>query len=160
LKSVILIGLTILIIGATQFIDFSKEKIDKNSGIYSIAIHGGAGTISKDLPDSVIKEYIQSLTDALKIGQNILESGGSSLDAVEQVVKFLEDDPKFNAGRGAVFTSEGLHELDASIMSGKDLSSGAVASVKGVKKSHFTCKISYGKNPSRFINGERGRRVR
>jgi L-asparaginase / beta-aspartyl-peptidase len=125
----------------------------ENSGIYSIAIHGGAGTISKDLPDSVIKEYIQSLTDALKIGQNILESGGSSLDAVEQVVRFLEDDPKFNAGRGAVFTSEGLHELDASIMSGKDLSSGAVASVKGVKNPISLARLVMEKTPHVLLMG-------
>jgi beta-aspartyl-peptidase (threonine type) len=73
------------------------------------------------------------LQTALKIGEEILSSGGSSLDAVEKVIRYLEDNPDFNAGRGAVLTSEGKAELDASIMDGKDLSCGAVSNVKTVK---------------------------
>jgi len=69
----------------------------------------------------------------LNIGKNILESGGTSIDAVEKVINYLENNILFNAGKGAVFTSEGKHELDASIMQGKDLSSGAVAGVTIIK---------------------------
>jgi len=99
---------------------------------YTIVIHGGAGTISESLPDSVKNEYYKSLSDALKIGKEILANGGTSLDAVEKVLNFLEDDPKFNAGIGSVYTSEGTHEMDASIMDGRDLSCGAVAGVKHI----------------------------
>ncbi len=87
----------------------------------------------------------------MKIGKEILANGGSSLDAVEQVVRFLEDDSLFNAGRGAVFTSEGKNELDASIMDGRDLSSGAVAGVTIIKNPISISKISNGKNSSCFI---------
>lgn len=117
------------------FIQFSQHSFSQTSSAekYTIVIHGGVGTISKDMPDSIKNEYLKSLSLALNIGKNILESGGTSLDAVEQTVRFLEDDPKFNAGRGAVYTSEGTFELDASIMDGRDLSCGAVAGVKTVK---------------------------
>lgn len=111
----------------------SKTAASKEKNKYTIVLHGGAGTISKSLPDSIKEGYIESLKIALQIGKNILENGGTSLDAVESVVKYLEDDEKFNAGKGAVYTSEGTHELDASIMNGKDLSSGAVTVVKHVK---------------------------
>jgi len=70
---------------------------------------------------------------ALTLGRDVLAKGGSSLDAVEQVIRLLEDDPLFNAGRGAVLNAKGEHELDASIMDGRDLSCGAVASVRTVK---------------------------
>jgi L-asparaginase / beta-aspartyl-peptidase len=100
---------------------------------YAIAIHGGAGVISKDLPADVRDGYLSSLEAALTIGRDHLESGGSSLDAVEMVVQFLEEDPRFNAGRGAVYTNEARHELDASIMDGSTLSAGAVAGVTTVK---------------------------
>ena len=100
---------------------------------FVIVLHGGVGTIDKAMPDSIKQDYLKSLSEALTIGKTILQNGGTSLDAVEQVVRFLEDDPKFNAGKGATYTSDGTHELDASIMYGKDLSCGAVASVKSIK---------------------------
>jgi beta-aspartyl-peptidase (threonine type) len=101
----------------------------KNKGIYTIAIHGGAGTIDKSMPDSIRQAYLNSLSEALRIGRDILESGGTSLDAVENVLKYFETDPKFNAGIGSVYTADGTHEMDASIMDGRDLSCGAVAGV-------------------------------
>ena len=100
---------------------------------YAIAIHGGAGPSSKQASDEANRNRIASMREALEIGKKILESGGSSLDAVEAVVVYLEDNPKFNAGKGAVFTSAGTHELDASIMDGRDKSCGAVAGVTTVK---------------------------
>ena len=100
---------------------------------WALAIHGGAGVISKDEYEPVKQEYLDSLTDALKLGASLLEAGGTSLDAVEQVVTLLEDDPRFNAGKGAVFNREGHNELDASIMSGETLRCGAVAAVRTVK---------------------------
>ena len=100
---------------------------------YAIAIHGGAGPSSKQASDEANRNRIDSMREALQIGVKILESGGSSLDAVESVVVYLEDNPKYNAGKGAVFTSAGNHELDASIMDGRDKSCGAVAGVTTVK---------------------------
>ncbi len=99
---------------------------------YAIVIHGGAGTIDPSIPDSVKRAYIDGLTRALTIGRDILADGGTSLDAVEKVLNYFETDPKFNAGIGAVYTADGSHELDASIMDGRDLSCGAVAAVKHV----------------------------
>lgn len=110
---------------ANQTLTFAQT----NSGKYTIVIHGGAGSFPENAPDSLKQAYLNSLAEALSIGKNILENGGSSLDAVEKVINYLEDNPLFNSGRGAVFTSEGKHELDASIMFGKDLSTGAVAGV-------------------------------
>jgi len=103
------------------------------NGKYTILIHGGAGYFPKDSDEELKQQYINALTEALNIGRNILASGGTSIDAVEKVINYLEDNILFNAGRGAVFTSDGRHELDASIMQGKDLSSGAVAGVTIIK---------------------------
>ena len=116
----------------TAFTIFAYSQEVKGAK-YVIVIHGGAGTFDKSFNDSLKKEYLNSLGEALSIGKKILENGGKSIDAVEKVVNFLENDPKFNAGKGAVFTSAGTHELDASIMNGKDLSCGAVAGVKHIK---------------------------
>lgn len=100
---------------------------------WSIAIHGGAGTISKGIPPEREAQYRLSLEGALREGARVLAAGGEALDAVEAVVKLLEDDPLFNAGKGAVFTNAGTHELDACIMDGRDLSCGAVAAVRTVR---------------------------
>jgi len=87
----------------------------------------------ENFTEEQIDEYQQELSKALSIGVEILKSGGSSTDAVEQVVRYLEDCPLFNAGKGAVFTHEGRNELDASIMDGSTLKAGAVAGVTDVK---------------------------
>ncbi len=100
---------------------------------YAIAIHGGAGDDAAKLPLEERQAREATLRKALEIGVGVLKQGGASLDAVEQVVRFLEDDPHFNAGRGAVFNTEGGHELDASIMEGRRKACGAVAGVRTVK---------------------------
>jgi len=100
---------------------------------YSIVIHGGAGSSAQDLGPQYTQEIVQSLTAALKIGRQSLEDGESSLDAVEKVIRYMEDNPTFNAGRGAVFNSAGGHELDSSIMDGRDRACGAVAGVTTIK---------------------------
>jgi beta-aspartyl-peptidase (threonine type) len=134
MKSIIFAALTIGVIIAVQFIDMSEGKNSKyKQGTYTIVIHGGAGTIDPSLPDSVRNEYLHSLKEALSVGKTILEKGGTAMDACESVVEYFENDPKFNAGKGAVYTSEGTHELDASVMDGSNLSCGAVAGVKTVK---------------------------
>lgn len=101
---------------------------------YAIAIHGGAGTIlqSTMTPEKELA-YKNGLQDAIEAGESILKSGGSAFDAVETAIIQLENNPLFNAGKGAVFTNTGTHEMDASIMNGKDLMAGAIAGVQGVK---------------------------
>ena len=97
---------------------------------WSLGVHGGAGVIDRgDLTAQKEALYRAGLNDALSAGANILRSGGSSLDAVEAAVRVLEDNPLFNAGKGAVFNAEGRNELDASIMDGRTRMAGAVASV-------------------------------
>lgn len=100
----------------------------------AIAVHGGAGTISKKNVTPETEAAIrEKLTEALQQGYTILESGGTSLDAVETAVRILEDSPLFNAGKGAVFTNAGTHELDAAIMDGATLKAGAVAAVRHIR---------------------------
>jgi L-asparaginase / beta-aspartyl-peptidase len=100
---------------------------------WAIAIHGGAGTISHGDSPERAREYEAGLRRALDAGREALESGASALDTAERVVRILEDDPLFNAGKGAVYTEKGTHELDASIMDGRTLACGAVAGVTTVK---------------------------
>jgi beta-aspartyl-peptidase (threonine type) len=102
--------------------------------IYALAIHGGAGTIAAErMTASREKAYREALERALRSGHAILQDGGSALDAVQAAVQVLEDTPMFNAGRGAVFNADGQHEMDASLMNGRDLRAGAVAGVQNVK---------------------------
>jgi beta-aspartyl-peptidase (threonine type) len=99
-----------------------------------IAIHGGAGTITRNsLSAEDEARYHQALAGIVAAGQAVLNAGGSALEAVTEAVRLLEDCPLFNAGHGAVYTSEGKHELDASVMNGADLSAGAVACVTNVR---------------------------
>lgn len=100
---------------------------------YALAIHGGAGTILKSTmtPEKELA-YTNALRDALNAGEAVLKKGGASFDAVEMAIRSLEDNPLFNAARGAVFTNTGKHEMDASIMDGSDLSAGAVAGVSNI----------------------------
>ena len=97
-------------------------------------MHGGAGTIKRsNMTPEREREYRTGLERALRAGYEILKRGGSSLDATEVAVRVLEDDPHFNAGKGAVFTSAGTNELDAAIMDGKTLRAGAGAAIKRIK---------------------------
>ncbi|MDH3588592.1 MAG: isoaspartyl peptidase/L-asparaginase [Gammaproteobacteria bacterium] len=103
-------------------------------GIYGLAIHGGAGTLTREnLPAETEAAIRETLNDALYAGHRLLAGGGDSLSAVIAAVTVLEDSPLFNAGKGAVYTWEATHELDASLMDGRDLSAGAVASVRNVR---------------------------
>lgn len=99
-----------------------------------IVIHGGAGTINKaQMSASQQQAYETALTAAIEQGYAVLQQGGSSLDAVTRAVIVLEDSPLFNAGKGAVYTFDESHELDASIMQGQDRNAGAVAGVTTIK---------------------------
>lgn len=102
----------------------------KASGHWAIVVHGGAGDIDRaKLGKAGDDAYRASLAKVVQAGAAVLDRGGSSLDAVEAAIRMLEDDPLFNAARGAVFTSAGKTELDAAIMDGATLRAGAVADV-------------------------------
>ena len=95
-----------------------------------LVVHGGAGTITrKSMSPETEQQYRAALEQALRAGHAVLAKGGSSLDAVEAAIRTMEDNPLFNAGKGAVFTHEGRNELDASIMDGKSKAAGAIAGV-------------------------------
>ncbi len=101
---------------------------------FGLVIHGGAGTIlKKNMTPALEAAYKETLEKAIRAGHTILKEGGSSADAVEQAIWVMEDSPLFNAGKGAVFTSAGTNELDASFMDGKTKNAGAVAGITNVR---------------------------
>lgn len=124
----------LLIVGCAQS-DDEQQNPDQNTTQkdWALVIHGGAGAISEDRPDSVKQAYFNDLDEALTVGEDILADGGSAVDAVENVINYLEDNPRFNAGKGAVFTHEGEHELDAAIMIGNTREAGTITGVKTIK---------------------------
>jgi beta-aspartyl-peptidase (threonine type) len=101
---------------------------------FTLVIHGGAGNITPAMMNKELEEqYNEGLKAALDSGYKILSGGGSALDAVVGAISSLEDNPLFNAGRGAVFTKKGLNEMDAALMDGSNLAAGAVAGVRNIK---------------------------
>ena len=123
--------------------------------MYTIAIHGGAGTLSKSaMTPEKETAYRQTLQQATEAGKTILEKGGEALDAVEAAVIELENCPLFNAGKGAVFNHKGEHELDASIMCGKITSGGAVAGVKHIANPISLAKMVLQKSQHVMLIGE------
>ena len=126
LLSTALVGLTILSPGRAA----DHEPPSRPA----LVIHGGAGTIKRsEMSPEREAEIRATLVEALEVGYKVLTDGGSALDAVERTIRVLEDSPLFNAGKGAVFTSEGKNELDASIMDGTGMRAGAVAGVTTIK---------------------------
>lgn len=101
---------------------------------WALVIHGGAGVMTKEkMNEERQQEYIQVLNKALEVGEKMLGEGATSTDVVVEVIRVMEDSPLFNAGKGAVFTSEAKNELDASIMDGQTLNAGAIAGVTDIK---------------------------
>ncbi|WP_227318886.1 isoaspartyl peptidase/L-asparaginase [Cedecea davisae] len=120
-----------------------------------IAIHGGAGAITRArLTQEKELQFIAALSDIVVAGQQILEQGGSALDAVTEAVRLLEECPLFNAGIGAVYTSEGKHELDASIMDGNTLEAGAVAGVSHIRNPILAARKVLENSPHVMLIGE------
>lgn len=126
-----------------------------SKGKFVLVIHGGAGTILKSqMTAEKEKAYTDALNEALEKGSVILSKGGSALDAVEASVKVLEDNPLFNAGKGAVFTNEGKNELDAAIMNGKTLEAGSVAGVTTIKNPISAARAVMEKSPHVMMVGK------
>jgi beta-aspartyl-peptidase (threonine type) len=122
---------------------------------FGLVIHGGAGTIERsNLTPEREREYRAGLERALAAGYEILKRGGSSLDATEAAVRVLEDDPHFNAGKGAVFTNAGTNELDAAIMDGKTLKAGAVANLCHIQNPIGLARMVMDKSPHVLMTGD------
>jgi beta-aspartyl-peptidase (threonine type) len=122
---------------------------------FMFVIHGGAGAIERSkMTPELEKEYRAKLTEALEVGYRVLSGGGSGLDAVEAAIRIMEDSPLFNAGKGAVFTSEGTNELDSSIMDGRNLGAGAVAGLKHVKNPISLARMVMERSPHVMMVGE------
>ena len=121
--------LTTLVITIATISSFSQSETKK----WAIALHGGAGGAPSSMTTERKAEYEKHLLEAIKIGEQLLAEGKTSLEAVEKVVIYLENCPLFNAGKGAVKTIDGTHELDAAIMDGSNLMAGAVAGLKDIK---------------------------
>jgi beta-aspartyl-peptidase (threonine type) len=121
---------------------------------WSLAVHGGAGTMDRaTMSEAQQAGYQAALGAALDIGAAVLADGGSALDAVEAAVVMLEDDPRFNAGRGAVFTYNGTNELDASIMDGRTRAAGAATGLAHVRNPVRLARAVMENSPHVFLSG-------
>jgi len=139
------------------FVSISSElaNAQEPEANWSIAIHGGAGTLDPDkMTPEQRAEYEDALQNALDAGAKVLADGGSAMDAVQAAIVPMEDNPLFNAGRGAVFTWEGENELDASIMDGRDRSAGAVTGVTTVRNPILLADKVRTDSPHVFLMGE------
>ncbi|HWA00010.1 MAG TPA: isoaspartyl peptidase/L-asparaginase [Caulobacterales bacterium] len=122
---------------------------------WSIAVHGGAGVIERANMDAQTEaQYRAAMNAALERGETVLRAGGSSLDAVQAVISGMEDDPLFNAGRGAVFGADGKNHLDASIMDGRTRAAGAVADVTHTRHPIALARAVMEHSPHVFLVGE------
>ncbi|WP_246152634.1 isoaspartyl peptidase/L-asparaginase family protein [Sphingomonas montanisoli] len=121
---------------------------------WTLVVHGGAGQIRRGVLDADVDVAVRAaLNAALAAGSAILSTGGSALDAVEAAVRVLEDDPHFNAGRGAVFTAEGVNELDAAIMDGSNRDAGAVSAVTHSRHPVTLARAVMEKSPHAMLTG-------
>jgi len=136
---------------AQQFGRMSSMKENK----IGLVVHGGAGTMERGkMTPEREREYRAGIENALRAGWEILQHGGSSLDATEAAVRTFEDDPLFNAGKGSVFSAAGTNEMDAAIMDGKMLKAGAVADVRHVKNPISLARLVMEKSPHVLMSGE------
>src|SRR2546421_6077831 len=136
--------------GAQQFGRMSSVKENK----VGLVVHGGAGTMERGkMTPEREREYRAGIENALRAAWEILQHGGSSLDATEAAVRTFEDDPLFNAGKGSVFSAAGINEMDAAIMDGKTLKAGAVGDVQHIKNPISLARLVMEKSPHILMSG-------
>ncbi len=141
-----------VIMGAVQ--GGAQQTHQQQTHRWAIVLHGGAGVIERSsMSPQMEAEYRAGLTTAIETGAQVLDRGGSSMDAVEAAIRILEDDPNFNAGRGAVFAADGRNELDAAIMDGATLRAGAVAGVTRTRHPISLARAVMEKSPHVFLVG-------
>jgi len=137
--------------GAQQFGRMSSVKEHK----IGLVVHGGAGTMERGkMTADAERQYRAGIENALRAGWEILQHGGSALDATEASVRTFEDDPLFNAGKGSVFNADGVNEMDAAIMDGKTLRAGTVANIQHVKNPISLARLIMEKSPHVMMAGE------
>jgi beta-aspartyl-peptidase (threonine type) len=129
-----------------------QRNVETNINTFAIVVHGGAGGYHLTAEEELL--YRQGIEKALNAGYSVLERGGSSLDAVEEAIKVMEESPLFNAGRGSVLNEAGYIEMDASIMEGRELKAGAVAGVKHYLHPISIAKKVMEKSPHVFLVGD------
>ncbi|KPH92679.1 isoaspartyl peptidase [Pseudoalteromonas undina] len=151
MKKSLLLGLI-----ATSLMGLSTQALSENTNTpFAIAIHGGAGTIEKSKFTAEQEQaYRNKLTEAVEAGYKVLEQGGESLDAVTTAIEVLEQSPYFNAGRGAVYTYDGSHELDASIMDGRNRQAGAVSGIKHIESPIKLARLVMEKSVHVMLSGQ------
>src|SRR5580658_6472889 len=119
---------------------------------WAVVLHGGAGVIERStMTPEAEAQYRAGMTEAINAAAQVLDKGGSSLDAVEAAIKLLEDNPMFNAGRGAVFAADGTNQLDAAMMDGKTMMAGAVADVQHTRHPISLARAVMEKSPHVFL---------
>ena len=132
----------------------TKNNINTTQEEWAIAIHGGAGGAPRGMTEERKAEYETHLLEALEIGKAMLAEGKSALDVVERIAVYMEDCPLFNAGKGAVQTIDGIHELDAAIMDGSNLMAGAVAGLRDIKNPIKAARFVMDSSSHVFLIGE------
>ncbi len=131
------------------------ESKQRNPNSFSIVIHGGAGGIKREYFTNEQQDaYSKKLDEAINAGYTILENGGASLDAIQAAINIMENSPLFNAGKGAVYNSEGNQEMDAAIMDGQTLNSGAVAGVNHIKNPILAARIVMDSSKHVLLSGK------
>jgi beta-aspartyl-peptidase (threonine type) len=149
MKAVLAIAL-----GATMASALTAGAQTAQTHKWAIVIHGGAGVIERStMTPQMEAEYRAGMKAAIEAGSQVLARGGSAMDAVEAAIRILEDDPNFNAGRGAVFTADGKNELDAAVMDGATLKAGAVAEVTRTRHPISLARAVMEKSPHVFLVG-------
>ena len=145
--------ISLLLTGCVK--EIHNNDINEKRADFALVVHGGAGYIyeGKYSPEQE-KQYTEKLEEAINLGYDILNNNGSAVDAVETVIRVLEDSPLFNAGKGAVFTDEGNVELDASIMDGKNINAGGVASLTHIKNPITLARFVMEHSPHILLFGE------
>ena len=143
------------VLAAAALALFAAPATAQDAPRWSFAIHGGAGVIERaSLTPEQDAAYRAALHRALEAGSAVLAAGGSSLDAVQAAIELMEDDPLFNAGRGAVFTAAGRNELDAAVMNGSDLTAGAVAGLTTTRHPIAAARAVMEQSPHVMLIGE------
>ncbi len=155
-KSILVLFISsIVMIGCDRANSTTENQTSTKKHEFGLVIHGGAGTILKEnMTDEQEAEYRAKLEEALQVGYAILEKGGTSIDAIVETIKIMEDSPLFNSGKGAVFTNAGTNELDASIMDGATMNAGAVGGVTIVKNPITAARAVLEKSEHVMLTGE------
>jgi beta-aspartyl-peptidase (threonine type) len=147
--------LTFILASCNQKSNLKENTKTREPNSFAIVIHGGAGGIKKEyFTEEQQEAYKLELEEALKAGYNILEKGGISLDAVQAAINVMEDSPLFNAGKGAVYNSEGNQEMDAAIMDGKTLNAGAIAGINHIKNPILAARIVMDSSSHVLLSGK------